>query len=91
MANLVADPHEIKQAMAKIHGLQVPSPPALLLNISNELTKPEPDKKKIIGMISNRDCLLLSSTSVMGKSGCLTKGGQRIFPENLECSFAHYD
>ena len=57
MSKLVADPEEIKVAMAKIQGLQVPSPPALLLNISNELTKPEPDKNKIITLI-NEDIAL---------------------------------
>lgn len=57
MAQLVADPVEIKAAMAKIQGLQVPSPPALLLSISNELTKPNPDKAKIISMI-NEDIAL---------------------------------
>ncbi|MBF0265611.1 MAG: HDOD domain-containing protein [Gammaproteobacteria bacterium] len=57
MSKLVADPEEIKLAISKIQGLQVPSPPALLLNISNELTKPEPDKVKIIGLI-NEDIAL---------------------------------
>jgi len=57
MSKLVADPEEIKVAMAKIQVLQVPSPPALLLNISNELTKPEPDKNKIITLI-NEDIAL---------------------------------
>ena len=57
MARLVADPSEVKAAMEKIQGLQVPSPPALLLNISNELTKPNPDKTKIVSMI-NEDIAL---------------------------------
>ena len=57
MSNLVADPAEVKNAMAHIKGLQVPSPPALLLSISNELAQSEPDKKKIIAQI-NEDIAL---------------------------------
>ncbi|MBE9527225.1 MAG: HDOD domain-containing protein [Proteobacteria bacterium] len=57
MSNLVADPAEVKNAIAHIKGLQVPSPPALLLSISNELAQSEPDKKKIIAQI-NEDIAL---------------------------------
>jgi HD-like signal output (HDOD) protein len=52
MGKLIANADEVKSALAKIQGLQVPSPPALLLSISNELTKPNPDKKKIISQIN---------------------------------------
>jgi len=57
MSKLIADANQVKQAMAKITGLQVPSPPALLLNISNELAKPDPNKKMIIDLI-NEDIAL---------------------------------
>ncbi len=53
MTALLADANEVQNTLEKIKGLQVPSPPALLLTISNELTKPSPDKKKIISLIND--------------------------------------